>query len=142
MAEVQNYVRLEFAAKDSNVAVARLAAASFCADLGFTLTDIEEIKVAVSEGVSNAMIHGYCGDENRNVEVTFTVQDGFFEILIKDDGVGIEDVKKAMEPAYSTIADRMGLGFVFMSSFMDTLDVQSAPNRGTVVRMQKRCPVL
>ena len=142
MAEVQNYVRLEFSAKDSNVAVARLAAASFCADLGFTLTDIEEIKVAVSEGVSNAMIHGYCGDENRNVEVTFTVQDGFLEILIKDDGVGIEDVKRAMEPAYSTIADRMGLGFVFMSSFMDTLDVQSAPNCGTLVRMQKRCPVL
>lgn len=142
MAEVQNYVRLEFAAKDSNVAVARLAASYFCAELGFTLTDIEEIKVAVSEGVSNAMIHGYCGDESRNVEVTFTAQNGIFEILIKDDGVGIEDVKKAMEPAYSTVADRMGLGFVFMSSFMDTLDVQSAPNRGTVVRMQKRCPVL
>lgn len=142
MAEVQNYVRLEFSAKDSNVAVARLAVSSFCAELGFTLTDIEEIKVAVSEGVSNAMIHGYCGDENRNVEVTFTVQDGLFEILIKDDGVGIEDVKKAMEPAYSTIADRMGLGFVFMSSFMDSLDVQSAPNCGTLVRMQKRCPVL
>lgn len=142
MAEVQNYVRLEFAAKDSNVAVARLAASYFCAELGFTLTDIEEIKVAVSEGVSNAMIHGYCGDESRNVEVTFTAQNGIFEILIKDDGVGIEDVKKAMEPAYSTVADRMGLGFVFMSSFMDTLDVQSAPNSGTVVRMQKRCPVL
>ena len=142
MAEVQNYVRLEFSVRDSNVAAARLVAASFCAELGFSLTDIEEIKVAVSEGVSNAMIHGYCGDENCNVEVIFTAQNGFLDILIKDDGVGIEDVKKAMEPAYSTVADRMGLGFVFMSSFMDTLDVQSAPNKGTVVRMQKRCPAL
>lgn len=142
MAENRNYVKLEFFSKDCNVAVARLAAASFSAELGFSLTDIEEIKVAVSEGVSNAMIHGYGGDETRIVEMTLSVCGDFFEITVKDDGVGIDDVQKAMEPTYSTIADRMGLGFVFMDSFMDSLDVQSAPQCGTLVRMQKRCPCL
>lgn len=142
MAEERNYVRLEFSAMDRNVAVARLAAASFCVELGFTLTDLEEIKVAVSEAVSNAMLHGYCGDESRSVEMILSVSDAFLEITVKDDGIGIEDVKKAMEPTYSTVADRMGLGFVFMDSFMDGLDVQSAPGKGTVVRMRKRCPCL
>lgn len=137
----ENYVKLEFAAKDSNVAIARLSAAAFGAELGFTVTDIEEIKVAVSEAVSNAMIHGYGGDENRSVEVVYTLCGDIFEITVKDEGVGIADIQKAMEPAYSTIADRMGLGFVFMGSFMDRLDVESAPNKGTTVRMQKRCPV-
>ena len=142
MVKQNNYVRLEFYAKDCNVSAARLAAASFGAELGFSFSDLEEIKVAVSEAVSNAMIHGYCGDESRLVEVTFTVSEGVFEIIVKDDGVGIADVKKAMEPAYSTLSDHMGLGFVFMSSFMDGLDVQSAPGVRTTVRMQKRCPSL
>lgn len=142
MVKQNNYVRLEFYAKDCNISSARLSAASFGAELGFSFSDLEEIKVAVSEAVSNAMIHGYCGDESRLVEVTFTVSDGIFEIVVRDDGVGIADVKKAMEPAYSTLSDHMGLGFVFMSSFMDGLDVQSAPGVGTTVRMQKRCPGL
>ena len=142
MDKENNYVRLEFYAKDCNVAAARLAAASFGANLGFSLSELEEIKVAVSEGISNAMIHGYCGDESRLVEVTFAVHDGVFEITVKDDGVGIADIKKAMEPAYSTLSDHMGLGFVFMGSFMDGLDVQSSPGAGTTVRMQKRCPGL
>lgn len=142
MAERSNFARLEFYAKDSNVAVARLAAASFAADLDFSLTDIEEIKVVVSEGVSNAMIHGYCGDESRLVELTLSATEELFTVTVRDDGVGIEDVKKALEPAYSSISDRMGLGFVFMSSFMDTLDVTSSPGKGTLVRMTKRCPVL
>lgn len=142
MDKQNNYVRLEFYAKDSNVSAARLVAASFAANLGFTMSDLEEIKVAVSEGVSNAMIHGYGGDESRLVEVTFSVSKGILEITVKDDGRGIEDIKKAMEPAYSSVADRMGLGFVFMGSFMDALDVQSSPGSGTLVRMQKRCPGL
>ena len=140
MEKQNNYMRLEFYAKDSNVAAARLAAAAFGADLGFTLTDIEEIKVVDSEGVSNAMIHGYCVDESRLVEMVLSAEGGNFSIVIKDDGVGIADVKKAMEPTYSTISDRLGLGFVFMGSFMDTLEVQSTPGRGTLVRMTKRCP--
>lgn len=140
MVEGQNYVRLEFSSRNCNVAVARLAASSFCAELGFTVTDIEEIKVAVSEAISNAILHGYCGDESRNVEMTLSVCGKDLEITVKDNGIGISDIKKAMEPTYSSVADRMGLGFVFMGSFMDTLDVQSAPNCGTVIRMRKQCP--
>lgn len=137
-----NYVKLEFYAKDENVAIARLAAAAFAGETGFSLADIEEIKVAVSEGVSNAMIHGYCGDESRLVEMTLSVEKSLFKVEIKDDGVGIADIKKAMEPTYSSVAERMGLGFVFMESFMDTLNVHSAPNRGTVLLMTRRCPHL
>lgn len=140
MAEGQNYVRLEFSARNCNVAVARLAAASFCAELGFTVTELEEIKVAVSEAISNAILHGYGGDESRKVEITLTAGKSNLEITVKDDGIGINDVQKAMEPAYSSISDRLGLGFVFMDSFTDALDVQSAPNCGTVVRMRKQCP--
>lgn len=140
MDKANNYIRMEFSARDQNVAAARLAAASFCAELGFSFTDIEEIKVAVSEGVSNAVIHGYGGDENRRVEMTMRSFDDHFEIDIKDEGRGIENVEQAMEPGFSAMEDRMGLGFVFMGSFMDALKVESAPNKGTLVRMRKRIP--
>ncbi len=139
--EYSNYARLEFRAKDGNAAVARLAAASFCAAAGFSMTEIEEIKVAVSESVSNAVIHGYHGDETRLVTMTLSVTGGDFFLEVADDGVGIADVEKALEPAYSTVEGRMGLGFVFMASFMDSLDVRSSPGTGTLVRMGKRCPV-
>ena len=141
MDKLDNYVKLELYAKDKNVAIARLAAAAFAGEVGFTLSDIEEIKVAVSEAVSNAMIHGYSGDESRIVEMTLSVDHHTMKVEVKDDGVGIADVKKAMEPTYSSVAERMGLGFVFMESFMDTLNVDSAPNRGTVVLMTRRCPL-
>ena len=142
MDKQENYVKLEFYAKDKNVSIARLAAAAFAGEAGFSLPDIEEIKVAVSEGVSNAMIHGYCGDESRIVEMTLSVDHNLLKVEIKDEGVGIDDIKKAMEPTYSSVAERMGLGFVFMESFMDTLNVHSAPNRGTVLLMTRRCPDL
>jgi stage II sporulation protein AB (anti-sigma F factor) len=142
LAKENQSIKMEFSARDSLVAAARLATAAFCAELGFTFTDIEEIKVAVSEGVSNAIIHGYGGKESGIVELTMSVVDGILELTVKDDGTGIEDVEKAMEPAYSSVDGRMGLGFVFMSSFMDSLDVISAPGEGTLVRMIKRCPRL
>lgn len=142
MAKENHYIKMEFSACDSNVAAARLAAAVFCTELGFTFTEVEEIKVAVSEGVSNAIIHGYGGDESGRVELTMTVIESMMELTVKDFGVGIADVAKAMEPAYSSLEDRMGLGFVFMDSFMDSLDVISAPKEGTLVRMRKRCPCL
>jgi stage II sporulation protein AB (anti-sigma F factor) len=138
----ENYVKLEFYAKDKNVAIARLAAASFAGEAGFSLSDIEEIKVAVSEGISNAIIPGYCGDESRLVEMAMSMEKNLFKVEIKDEGIGIADIKKAMEPTYSSVAERMGLGFVFMESFMDTLNVHSSPNCGTVLLMTRRCPNL
>ena len=126
--EYSNYARLEFRAKDGNAAVARLAAASCCAAAGFSMTEI-------------AVIHGYHGDETRLVTMTLSVTGGDFFLEVADDGVGIADVEKALEPAYSTVEGRMGLGFVFMASFMDSLDVRSSPGAGTLVRMGKRCPV-
>lgn len=134
----ENYIKLMLSAKDENVAVARLAAAAVGGQLEFTLNEIEELKVAVSEGVTNAIVHGYCGDEERLVEVTITIKNGYLGIRIVDEGVGIEDVAKAMEASYTSVADRMGLGFVFMQSFMDDLEVISEPGRGTTLMMKKR----
>ena len=138
MAKGKNYVRLEFYAKDCNLAVARLAAAAFSAEMGFSLTDIEEIKVAVSESVSNAMIHGYGGDETRIVMLTLSAFESELEIVVSDDGIGIKDVEQALTPAYSAAEDHLGLGFVFIQSFMDALDIRSAAGEGTSVRMCKR----
>ena len=140
MAELQNIVKLEFTAKDCNVAIARLAAASFGAELGFSLTDLEEIKVAVSEAVSNAMIHGYSGDESRSVEVIYMKNGDYFEITVKDDGVGIADIEKAIQPFFTTRPEleRSGMGFTVMESFMDGVEVQSAVGHGTTVRLIKQ----
>lgn len=133
-----NYIKMILAAKDENVAVARLAAAAVGGQLKFSLSELEEIKVAVSEGVTNAIIHGYCGDEQRLVEVTLAIKDNNLSIRIVDEGIGIEDVAKAMEATYTSVVDRMGLGFVFMQSFMDDLEVLSEQGRGTTLIMKKR----
>ncbi len=138
MAKGKNYLRLEFYAKDCNLAAARLAAAAFSAEMGFSMTDIEEIKVAVSESVSNAMIHGYGGDETRIVTLTLSAFENELEMVVDDDGIGIKDVEQALIPAYSAAEDHLGLGFVFIQSFTDALDIRSAPGEGTSVRMCKR----
>ena len=138
MVKGKNYVSMAFYARDCNIAVARLAAAAFSAEMGFSLTEIEEIKVAVSEGVSNAMIHAYGGDETRLVTLTLSALEHELEIVVSDDGIGIGDVEKALTPAYSAAEDHLGLGFVFMQSFMDALDIRSEPGKGTSVRMCKR----
>ncbi len=133
-----NYVKLTLAAREENVAVARLTAANLAAGIGFTFTEVEEIKVAISEGVSNAMIHGYQGDVSRLVDLVFVLRGGELMVKVKDDGIGIDDIDRAMQPIYSSAEDRMGLGFVFMQSFMDSLEVISKPGRGTTLVMKKK----
>ncbi len=133
-----NYVRLTLAAKEENVAVARLAAAAIAGELGFTFNEVEEIKVAVSEGISNAIIHGYQNEKECLVEMTMVVRDDELMIKIRDEGIGIADIEKAMQPTYTSVADRMGLGFVFMQSFMDSLEVISKPEQGTTLVMKKK----
>ena len=140
MSNVQdNFVRLTLAAKDENVAVARLTTAAVAAQLGFTLSEVEELKVAVSEAVTNSIIHGYGGDEQRLIELCLIADEEGLLLKVADEGVGIEDVPKALEPTWSSVAERMGLGFVFMQSFTDTLEVDSKPGQGTAVVMKKQC---
>jgi len=136
--EVLNTMRLEFLSLPENVGLARVAVAALAAQADITLNEMEEIKVAVSEAVANAIIHGYGGEPWGWVRVTVNrLRDGL-EIIVEDDGKGIPDIAQAMQPAYSTDPERMGLGFAFMQSFMDELEVTSEEGRGTRVVMRKK----
>lgn len=132
-----NQMRLEFLSIPANVAFARVTVAAFASQLDFTLADLEEIKVAVSEAVGNSIIHGYEHVPDRFVRVYAALTLDTLEIRVEDDGKGIEDIERALQPAYSTDAERLGLGFVFMQSFMENFRVESTPGRGTTVIMAK-----
>ncbi|MDD3654530.1 MAG: anti-sigma F factor [Desulfotomaculaceae bacterium] len=133
-----NQMKLKFLSIPANVAFARVTVAAFASQLDYTLSDLEEIKVAVSEAVGNSIVHGYDQAPDYYIEIFATLTADTLEIRIKDDGKGIENVEKALQPAFSTDAERLGLGFVFMHSFMDSLKVESQPGNGTLVIMSKR----
>lgn len=134
---MKNQLKLSMQSVSDNVGIARLAAASFSAQLALTLSEIDEIKVAVSEAVSNAIIHGYETEEGM-VDFTMYLYDDRIEYIVSDAGKGIADIEKARKPSYSSDPERMGLGFSFMESFMDELCVQSEPGMGTTVKMVKK----
>ncbi|WP_407308396.1 anti-sigma F factor [Desulfosporosinus sp. SB140] len=133
-----NQLALTFSSISENVGIARLLIASVGGQLDLPLNDIEELKVAVSEAVSNAIIHGYHNQSNRIVYLNLEVAGDLLKIVVKDEGCGIPDVEQAMQPAFSTDPERMGLGFVFMQSFMDDLQVDSVVDIGTTVTMMKQ----
>lgn len=132
----RNEVRIEFPSLPENVGLARVAVAAFAGQLDFTMAEIEEIKVAVSEAVTNCVVHAYDGTPGA-VRVTARRDGRLLELLVEDFGRGIGDVEQARQPAWSSDPERMGLGFVFMESFMDGLEVESRPGEGTRVRMWK-----
>ena len=137
-----NYIKLEFPSKSSNEGFARTAAAAFAAQLDPTMEELGDIKTAVSEAVTNAIVHAY-PDSIGEVLMKMRILDGeILEISVKDWGVGIEDVEKAMQPLFTTGGEeRSGMGFTIIGSFMDKLRVRSAPGKGTVVIMRRRiCP--
>ncbi|MGN1188588.1 MAG: anti-sigma F factor, partial [Lachnospiraceae bacterium] len=117
---------------------ARVCIAAFCARLDPTLEEINDIKTAVSEAVTNAIIHGY-QKQGGIVHIEADIDGHTVTICISDDGCGIEDVNKAMEPLYTTgaLEERSGMGFTFMEIFMDCLQVESKPGKGTKVIMKK-----
>ncbi len=134
-----NYIKLEFPALSANEAFARTAAAAFAAQLDPTIEELGDIRTAVSEAVTNAIVHAY-PDEAGPVSMRLRILEGnVLELTVRDRGRGIEDVARAMEPMYSTGGDdRSGMGFTIMESFTDGLRVRSAPGRGTTVTMTKR----
>jgi len=139
MSTAANYAKLEFPSLSENVAFARSAAAVFASRLDFTLDEIDEIKVAASEAVSNAVVHAYRGGAPGPVRMTLEVRDGALVITVEDDGCGIEDVEWAKEAAHTTDPEeRMGLGLVFISEYMNEVDLTSTVGRGTRLRMVKR----
>lgn len=137
--DMKNYVRFEFQSLPENVAFARSCVGAFAAQLDCTLEEIEEIKLVVSEAVSNSIIHGYQNQPNEKVVVMAAILDNsIMEVIIEDYGQGIADIEQAMEPSFSTDPNRTGLGFTLMKSFMDEMEVLSHPGQGTSVKL-KRC---
>lgn len=139
---ITNEMRLEFAAVSDNEAFARMAVAAFIAPLNPTLEELSDVKTAVSEAVTNAIIHGYenrCSREDK-VSMYCAVRKDVLEVIVSDQGCGIENVKQAMEPLFTTKPemDRSGMGFAFMEAFMDELQVCSQVGEGTIVRMYKK----
>lgn len=164
----KNEMAMEFDAISSNESFARVAVAAFITPLNPTMEEISDIKTAVSEAVTNAIIHGYenvYGYENNHgyesnhvysrqgdmtpvhlkiregkVYLRCRIERGVLYIEVEDKGVGIEDLERAMEPLYTSKPEleRSGMGFAFMEAFMDDLEVESKPLCGTIVRMQKK----
>lgn len=135
---VRNYVRFEFFSVPENIAFARSCVGAFAAQLDCTLEDIEEIKLVVSEAVSNCIIHGYENNPTQMITLTVSIDDhSVLEIVVEDQGRGIEDLQQAMEATYSSDPTRMGLGFTFMKSFTDDMQVDTAPGQGTTVRLKR-----
>lgn len=135
---VKNRIILDFLSKGENIALSRVTIAALASQLELTLNDLEEIKVATSEAVSNAIIHGYGNRIDGMVRVTGTLYEDELVIEVIDEGVGIADIKQALQPSFSTDPERMGLGFVFMRSFMDEVEVESEVNKGTRVVLHKK----
>lgn len=133
-----NYISVDFPSRSANEGFARTVAACFAAQLDPTLDEVNDIKTAVSEAVTNAIVHAY---PDRLGAVTLAVklyENGLVRVQVRDRGAGIPDVEKAMEPLYTTGGEeRSGLGFSVMESFTDRLRVRSAPGKGTAVTMDK-----
>ncbi|MGI5824393.1 MAG: anti-sigma F factor [Bacillota bacterium] len=141
-----NYVKTQFICHSENVGLSRMLTGCFVGNsneknLDLTVSQLEEIKVAVSEAVSNAIIHGYNSD-NKGI-VTFILESYEKALIIKisDKGTGIENIEQAVQPSFSTKAERMGLGFAFMNSFMDEVIVDSEIGKGTTVTLIKKLPI-
>ena len=137
--EIRNEMNLEFDSRSCNEGFARVAVAAFMTQLNPTVEEVADVKTAVSEAVTNAIIHGYEG-QIRKVGIHCSICGQELLVEISDEGKGIRDVALAMEPLYTTKAecDRAGMGFSFMEAFMDSLEVESELGKGTRVRMTKR----
>mgnify|MGYP004535853501 CR=1 FL=1 len=135
----ENYIRLEFPSKSVNEAFARAAVACFAAQTDPTLEELSDIKTAVSEAVTNCIVHAYPNSIGKICLKAAVLEDNSVEIVIRDWGRGIEDIEKAREPMFTTGgAERSGMGFTIMESFMDVLRVRSIPGKGTTVTMRRR----
>ncbi|HNX92862.1 MAG TPA: anti-sigma F factor [Syntrophomonas sp.] len=135
---IRNYMRIEFPSLPENVSFARTCVGSFVAQLDCTLEEIEEVKLVVSEAVSNCIIHAYENRSNERIVVMTSISDErALEIMVDDFGKGIADIMQAMEPTYSSDETRMGMGFTFMKSFMDNVEVRSKVGEGTSVTLRR-----
>ena len=141
MTRAENYVTLEFLSRSSNEGFARVAAAGFAAQLDPTLDELGDIKTAVSEAVTNAIVHAYPNELGRIVLKMKLLPGSVLELSVRDWGRGIDNVEQARKPLFTTGgSERSGMGFTIMESFMDKLTVRSTPGEGTSVIMLRTLP--
>lgn len=135
---IRNRMKLSFAAISQNESFARTVAAAFSAQLDPTIEELTDIRTAVSEAVTNAIIHGY-GGRGGTIEMECSLGERCFAVAISDHGCGIADVEQAMQPFFTSAPEleRSGMGFSVMQAFMDTVNVVSSPGNGTRVEMTK-----
>lgn len=135
----ENYMILDFPSKSTNEAFARSAVACFAAQMDPTLEELGDIRTAVSEAVTNCIVHAYPEQLGSITLRCRILKDNVLDIVVKDKGVGIADLEQARRPAYTTGgSDRSGMGFTIMESFMTNLEISSAPGKGTTVHMRRR----
>ncbi|WP_044747945.1 anti-sigma F factor [Bacillus alveayuensis] len=136
---MRNEMHLQFSALSQNESFARVTVAAFIAQLDPTMDELTEIKTVVSEAVTNAIIHGYNNDPNGIVYISVVIDDGVVQMTIRDEGVGIADVKEARQPLFTTKPEleRSGMGFTIMENFMDEVVIHSEVNKGTTVHLTK-----
>ena len=136
---MKNSASIKFLSLSQNESFARMCVSAFIAPLDPTISELSDVKTAVSEAVTNAIVHGY-GDKKGYIEMRLEARYREVHIEIMDDGVGISDIVKARQPFFTTAEgeERSGMGFTVMESFMDGVAVHSAPGRGTAVRLTKR----
>ncbi|WP_313798425.1 anti-sigma F factor [Cytobacillus sp.] len=136
---MKNEMQIKFSALSQNESFARVTVAAFISQLDPTMDELTEIKTVVSEAVTNSIIHGYEQDPNGLVYITVKIEDGFIDMSIRDEGLGIMNVDEARQPLYTTKPEleRSGMGFTIMENFMDEIEIQSQPGKGTEIRLRK-----
>ena len=136
----ENRVKIEFQSKSENEGFARVAVASFVAQLDPTIEELTDVKTAVSEAVTNSIIHGYEGKKDGVIQIEAEIIGNEVKITVIDFGKGIADIEKAKEPLYTSRPDleRSGMGFTVMESFMDSMKVESSEGKGTRVVLNKK----
>ncbi len=134
-----NEFKLKLLSKTGNESFARSCVSAFCLELNPTLEEVNDIKTAVSEAVTNCIVHAYNSQEGKYIDLSVRLEDGKVEIIIEDEGCGIEDVEKAVQPFFTTKPDqeRSGMGFTLIKTFMDNVEIISHKDKGTKVIMQK-----
>ena len=137
---IENKVRIEFESRSENEGFARVAIAAFISQLDPTIEELTDVKTAVSEAVTNSIIHGYESKKMGIITINAAILNDEVTISVSDKGLGIEDIDKAREPLYTSRPDleRSGMGFTVMESFMDSVEVKSEKGKGTVVTMKKK----
>lgn len=136
---MKNYAKVSFSASSVNEAFARMVVMGFMMDMNPTMDELTDVKTAVSEAVTNAIIHGYEEDAGKMVEMTCLREGEKLTVIVEDYGIGIENIEDARQPFFTTKSDmeRSGMGFVFMETFMDEIAIASEPGKGTRIQMTK-----